>query len=239
LAEEQEQAGQTQADEIETDETQARETGQVIEEPRVEADKEELIEVPAGEWAALHQELAEFKQELAEFKQELEEVQAREAEYLDGWQRARAELSNARKRFQRDQEQTYDNAKANVLTRLLPVVDDFERARETLPENLVGIPWIEGILLIQRKLQALLDQDGVTVIEAKGQEFDPYFHQAITHEPSDTVPEGHVIDTMQKGYRMADRVLRPSMVRVSSGPPPAEVEVQLEGEPQTEAASKE
>jgi molecular chaperone GrpE len=219
LAEEQELAGETQAGETET-----RETAQVTEEPQVEAEEEERIEVLEAEWTALHQELKEAK--------------AREAEYLDGWQRARAELSNARKRFQRDQGQTYDNARADVLTRLLPIVDDFERARDTLPENLAGIPWIEGILLIQRKLQALLDQDGVVPIEATGQEFDPFLHQAITHEPSDTVPEGHVIDAMQKGYRMADRVLRPSMVRVSSGPPPAEVAGQVEAEPEAETVNQ-
>jgi molecular chaperone GrpE len=167
--------------------------------------------------------------ELAALQQALEEAKAKECEYLDGWQRARAELANARKRFQREQGQAYTNARADVLARLLPIVDDFERAVETLPENLSGLTWIEGVMLILRKLQVLLDQDGVTPIEAVGQAFDPFAHQAVTHEPSEAVPEGHVIAELQRGYKMGDRVLRPSMVRVSSGSPP-EPEAQPEPE---------
>lgn len=159
--------------------------------------------------------------------QELEEARAKEAEYLDGWQRARAELANARKRFQREREQAYTNSKADVLARLLPIVDDFERAVEALPEDLSEQTWIEGVILVRRKLQKLLDQDGVTAIDAAGQEFDPLLHQAVTHEPSETVPEGHIISELQKGYKMGDRVLRPTMARVSSGPPP-EIEPQAD-----------
>jgi molecular chaperone GrpE len=175
-------------------------------EPEIDAAAEQIPEV-------------EGATEAQELRQELEETQAREAEYLDGWQRARAELANARKRFQRDQEQAYANAQAELLSRLLPIVDDFERAFGTLPGNLAGLTWIEGVLLIYRKLQVLLEQAGVTPIEAVGQEFDPFAHQAVTHEPSDSVPAGSVIAELQKGFRIGDRVLRPTMVRVSSGPP--------------------
>lgn len=159
--------------------------------------------------------------ELTALKQQLEETRARETEYLDGWRRARAELANARKRFEREQEQAYTNAKAYLLTRLLPIADDFERAFATLPDNLLGLTWIEGVLLIQRKLQLLLEQEGVTPIQAEGQPFDPLLHQAVTHEPSDSVPEGHIIGELQRGYRLGEQVLRPTMVRVSSGSPPA------------------
>lgn len=157
--------------------------------------------------------------EVTALLEELEEAKRREAEYLDGWQRARAELANARKRFQREQEQAYANAKADVLVRVLPIVDDFERAFVTLPEEMEEEAWLGGVRLIWRKLQALLEQEGVSAIEAAGQEFDPHLHQAVTHEPSETVPEGQVIDEMQKGYQMGGRVLRPSIVRVSSGAP--------------------
>ena len=162
--------------------------------------------------------------EVTALLEELEEAKRKEAEYLDGWQRARAELANARKRFQREQEQAYANAKADVLVRVLPTVDDFERAFVTLPEEMEEEAWLGGVRLIWRKLQALLEQEGVSAIEAAGQEFDPHLHQAVTHEPSETVPEGQVIDEMQKGYQMGGRVLRPSIVRVSSGAPeePAE-----------------
>jgi molecular chaperone GrpE len=161
--------------------------------------------------------------DLDALRQELEATRAREAEYLDGWQRSRAELANARKRFQREQEQAFAGAQADLLIRLLPVVDDFERALETLPHNLSGLTWIQGVVLIQRKLQWILEQAGVTAIEATGKEFDPFQHEAVTHEPSDTVPAGHVISELQRGYRMGDRVLRPAMVRVSSGVPQSPV----------------
>jgi molecular chaperone GrpE len=155
---------------------------------------------------------------LAGLRQELEDAQTRQAEYLDGWQRARAELANARKRFQREQEQAYGNARADVLVRLLPILDDFQRALENVPDELSAAPWIEGIHLIERKFQQLLEQEGVTAIQDAGHEFDPFLHQAVTHEPSDSVPAGHVISSLRTGYRLGDQVLRPSMVRVSSGP---------------------
>jgi molecular chaperone GrpE len=191
-------------------------------------DEEDAQELPQDEAAGTVPEEEAPIDELGALRQELAEAKAKEAEYLDGWQRARAELSNARKRFQREQEQAYANARVDVLTRLLPIRDDFERACETLPEDLSNGSWVEGVLLIQRKLQTLLDQDGVMPIEAVGKEFDPMMHQAVTHEPSDTVPDGHVIAEMQKGYRMGDRVLRPSMVRVSSGPAEAETKAEVE-----------
>jgi molecular chaperone GrpE len=175
--------------------------------------------------------------EATSLRQQLEESRAKESEYLDGWQRARAELANARKRFQREQEQAYANARADLLTRLLPIVDDFARAFETLPDNPSSATWIEGIELVQRKFLVLLEQEGVVPIEVAGQEFDPFLHQAVTHEPSTDVPDGHVIAEMQKGYRVGDRVLRPSVVRVSSGPPPEpEPDSEIEEISETEAS---
>lgn len=168
--------------------------------------------------------------ELTSLRQELEEARAKEAEYLDGWQRARAELANARKRFQREQEGAYASAKADILVRLLPIVDDFERAFEALPDNPSSATWVDGVRLIEQKLQGLLKQEGVAPIEAAGKEFDPFLHQALTHEPSEEVPEGQVIAEVQRGYQVGDRVLRPSVVRVSAGPPP-EPEPEPEAEP--------
>jgi len=179
-------------------------------------------------------------EDLEALRQELEEARAKEAEYLDGWQRARAELSNARKRFQREQQQAYANAKADLLVRLLPIVDDFERAFETLPDDLSSDTWVKGIKLVQHKAQGLLEQEGVEPIDAVGHEFDPFRHQAVTHEPSDEVPEGHVIAEMQRGYIVGDRVLRPGMVRVSAGPPPEPEPAEEPGpEEQTSGAEKE
>ena len=223
-AEDQDQIEESvQAEEPAADEVKA--------EPQPEPTSEEEGDLPGDQADA---------EDLDALRQELGEARAKEAEYLDGWQRARAELSNARKRFQREQQQAYANAKADLLVRLLPIVDDFERAFETLPEDMAGETWIEGVKLVQRKAQGLLEQEGVAPIEAAGQEFDPSLHQAVTHEPSEEVSEGHVIAEMQRGDTIGDRVLRPCMVRVSAGPPhkpePAE---EPDPEEQTDSAEEE
>jgi len=186
-----------------------------VEQGSQEAGEEDVV---VGEVLPPEAEDGVAEQDLASLRQELEDAHARQAEYLDGWQRARAELANARKRFQREQEQAYRNATADVLVRLLPILDDFQRALESVPEEVEAAPWIEGLRLIERKFQYLLEQEGVTAIEDAGQEFDPFLHQAVTHEPSDTVPAGQVISSLRAGYRLGDQVLRHSMVRVSSGP---------------------
>jgi len=185
----------------------------------------QLIEEEAKE------EAVESLDELATLRQRLEEEQAKAKEYLDGWQRARAELANARKRWERESAQTYANALTDSVARLLPVVDDFERAIETLPDNLNGLTWIDGILMIYRGLQSLLEQQGVVPLEAEaGTPFDPTWHQAVTHEPHDTFEAGTIIGEYQKGYRLDDRIVRPALVRVSSGPPAADAESQESAE---------
>lgn len=186
-----------------------------VEQESQEAGEEQAI---AGEVPPAEAEEAAPEEALASLRQELEDAQARQAEYLDGWQRARAELANARKRFQREQGQAYDSARADILVRLLPIVDDFQRALENVPEEASNDPWLEGIRLIERNFQHVLEQEGVSAIADAGQEFDPFLHQAVTHEPSDSVPAGHIISALRTGYRMGEQVLRPSMVRVSSGP---------------------
>lgn len=210
--------------------TEGQVEAQVEEEQAIE---EEPSEAPAED---LLPEPEEGADELATVRRELEEAKAKEAEYLDGWQRARADLANARKRFKREQEQAYGNARADLLVRLLPIVDDFERAFETLPVSLSNQSWLDGVKLIQHKFLRLLEQERVEPIEAAGGEFDPLQHQALTHEPSEEVPEGHVIAEVQKGYVVGDRVLRPSVVRVSAGPPS---EPEPEPEPEAELTTEE
>ena len=158
---------------------------------------------------------AEEVDELRALRRELEEQKAKAAEYLDGWQRARAEFANYRKRIEKEQEDMIKSANGAFITRLLPVIDDFERAFQTLPLDLMSMTWLEGIALIQRKLQVLLEQEGVTVIEIEGQFFDPTLHQAVTYEESEEHEGGQIIGEVQKGYKMGDKVLRPSLVRVA------------------------
>jgi molecular chaperone GrpE len=102
------------------------------------------------------------------------------------------------------------------LQRVLPAVDDFERAMQTLPEDLNDHPWVNGVLMVQRKLNAALEQSGITPIATSpGDAFDPNVHEAITHEDSDQFTSEQIIGEVQRGYRLGDRVLRPALVRVA------------------------
>jgi molecular chaperone GrpE len=152
---------------------------------------------------------------LAEIELKLAQAEAQSAEYLDNWRRSIAELSNARKRMQREQEEFIRNAAERVLEKLLPVVDDMDRAFGAVPTDQVDSDWVNGFRMIQRKLQGVLDSEGVTQIPAQGQHFDPTLHFAVTHEDAEGVGEGFVIAEVAKGYRLGDKVLRPTMVRVA------------------------
>lgn len=149
---------------------------------------------------------------------ELETVRAQAAEYLDGWQRARAEFTNYRRRQELQQRQAEKDAQARLLTQLLPAIDDMGRALSSVPSELCENPWVGGLSLVEQKWLAALDKAGVSVVPAEpGQPFDPNYHEALTHEPSAEHPAGTVIEVLQRGYQLGDAVLRPALVRVSSG----------------------
>ena len=136
-------------------------------------------------------------------------------EYLDGWQRARAEFANFKKRTQRENEHARVRIAGEIITHFLGVKDDIERALSRVPETDDFQEWILGIELIHQKLQALFDAEGVELIEAEGERFDPNLHEAVSFEESDDHEEGLIIDITQPGYKMGERVLRPAMVRVA------------------------
>ena len=148
---------------------------------------------------------------------ELNEAKAKADEYLDGWQRTLAEFANYKKRLEREQEQVYQNAVGNVVKRYLPIVDDLERALNNRPAYNDDTAWLAGIQLIYQKMLAALEVDGIKVMEAEGQLFDPNLHEAIATVPSDDRESGQIIDVLQKGYLLGDRVLRPALVRVAEG----------------------
>ena len=149
-------------------------------------------------------------------KNELEACKAKANEYLDGWQRARADYVNYKKRMEREQAQVYQNASANVIRRFIEVVDDLDLALKNRPKSGDDAGWAEGIELIYRKLSSILEAEGVSIIETDGQYFDPNRHEAITHEQHPELESGRIIAVVKKGYRMGDRVLRPAQVRVAS-----------------------
>jgi molecular chaperone GrpE len=143
---------------------------------------------------------------------QLKEAEAKVVEYKDGWARSQAEFQNYKKRIERDNELTYASMKADIIKKVLPALDDLERALQNRPAE---DAWANGIELIARKLQNMMDGEGLKRIEAKGMAFDPNFHEAISHEPSDEVESEHVIDVVQNGYILGERVIRPALVRVA------------------------
>ncbi|MCU0509331.1 MAG: nucleotide exchange factor GrpE [Anaerolineae bacterium] len=152
-----------------------------------------------------------------ELEQKLAQAEAQAAEYLDNWRRSVAELSNARKRMAREQEETVRGAAARVLERLLPVLDDVDRAFANVPPEQANSEWVSGFRMIQRKLEGVLESEGVTPIAAAGEHFDPHAHYAVTYEEADGLEEGQIIAEVARGYKLGDKVLRPSMVRVAKG----------------------
>jgi molecular chaperone GrpE len=145
-------------------------------------------------------------------KHQLEETEAKLADSLDGWQRSLADFQNYRKRVERDSETVRALMKGELIRKVVPLLDDLERALQNRPAD---SSWAGGIELIVRKFQNLLDAEGVKRIDARGAAFDPTFHEAISHEPSDEVESGHVIDVVQNGYMLGERVIRPALVRVA------------------------
>lgn len=149
--------------------------------------------------------------------QALAEAQAKAEANLAGWQRAVADLANFRRRSDQERSELVKSANADLIRRLLPVLDDFARGLQAIPADEDKQPWVEGMRLIERKLLSIFDQEGVTPFDALGQDFDPALHDAVTFEASEPDTEGKVIGEVQKGYRLRDRVLRPAMVRVGKG----------------------
>ncbi|HSL29769.1 MAG TPA: nucleotide exchange factor GrpE [Anaerolineales bacterium] len=150
--------------------------------------------------------------ELDALKKRLEDAESRTSEYKDNWLRSQAEFQNYRRRIERDNELMYATMKGDIIKKLVPVLDDLERA---LQNRSADDPWANGIELIARKFQTILENEGVKRIEAVGAEFDPNFHEAISHEPADGTQSGHVIGVVQNGYMIGDRVIRPALVRVA------------------------
>jgi molecular chaperone GrpE len=156
--------------------------------------------------------------ELDELRQQVIAAEQEAAESKAGWQRIAADFANYKRRTEQDREQMFGLANDALLSKLLVVADDFDRAIANMPAELQGMGWIEGIAAIDRKLRGLLDSQGLTPIEAVGQPFDPHQHEAVTQEETTDVPEGTVTQELQRGYRIRDRVLRPAMVAVAKSP---------------------
>jgi len=134
--------------------------------------------------------------------------------YLGNWQRAEADFQNYKKRVEQERDENRRFASAALVMNTLPILDDLERALMSVDAHLAGLTWLDGVRLIYRKLQLILENAGVSAIEVEGQQFDPRYHEAVMHADG---PEGKVLAEVQRGYKLHDRVLRPAMVVVGKG----------------------
>ena len=141
-------------------------------------------------------------------------AEAEPENYKADLQRMAADFANYRKRNDAERAEFAKFAKADLIVKLLDVLDGYDRALATVPADLRAQPWIEGMWLVERKLRSILDGEGLEPIDALGKPFDPYLHEAIAHVESDT-PEGTVIQEHRKAYRLNDRVIRPALVSVA------------------------
>jgi molecular chaperone GrpE len=149
-------------------------------------------------------------------EKELESLQAQIEEQQDGWLRTRADFDNYKKRVQRDAARAYQDAMASIIKTYLAVADDLERALKNKPEGKQVTGWVNGIELIYQKLLTQMKNQGVELMDVKpGDVFDPNIHEAITQEEHPEFSEGQIIDVVQPGYRISDRIIRPAMVRVA------------------------
>ena len=137
-------------------------------------------------------------------------------ELTNDLKRMAADFANYRKRNEAERTEFAKFAKSDLIAKLLDVLDGYDRALATVPEELTLQPWVEGMRLVERKLRGILDAEGLEPIDSVGKPFDPYQHEAVAHLPS-AEPEGTVIEEHQKAYRLHDRIIRPALVTVSSG----------------------
>lgn len=157
--------------------------------------------------------------DIQELKGESETARATAEEFLVALQRERAEFMNYKRRTAEDRQRDLGLAAEDLLRKVVALADDFDLAIEQRPESIASDPWFEGISAIDRKLRLLLESEGVSPIDAlPGTRFDPREHEGIANVPGSGRPEGEVVAQVRRGYRLRDRVLRPALVAVASGP---------------------
>ncbi len=192
-----------------------------------EQSKQEELEVSEKEEPILENEELEgqppvpakelsLEEQVESLQSSLDEMTVKAEEYLDGWQRARAEFANYKKRVLKENTEIHQVARGDVIKIYLDILDDLERALAEKPTQGDGKSWSEGIELIVQKLHSRLEAEGVKPMNPLGEEFNPNFHEALMKEESDEYKSGQIIEVMQEGYWIGDKVLRPALVRVAA-----------------------
>ena len=187
---------------------------------KIKAETEDTAENPVEETVTAAEEQEELvtlsKAEYEALNADLEEAKKKEQENLESWQRERADFSNYKKRIERDQETAKNSYKADVLKKFIPVLSDLELDYQHRPEDGEAASWAEGIELIIRKFNSILENDGLKKIDVKaGDKLDPNIHMAVSYEENDEFGSEEIIEVLKNGYRMGDKVIEPAIVRVA------------------------
>ena len=164
----------------------------------------------------------EEKDEMTLTEERLEEALREKDQFRSIAQRAQADLINYRKRVADEQQELRRNANTNIILKFLGVADDLNRAMDMVPKNAVAPGWMEGLSLVQRNMGNVLDSEGVTKINALGEPFEPWGHEAVFYQETPDSEEGIVTDVIRNGYKLHDRVIRAAQVVVSKAPEPAQ-----------------
>jgi molecular chaperone GrpE len=154
------------------------------------------------------------QEKAAPLESQLEEEREKAQSFYASWQRSAADFQNYKRRVEQEREEFARFAGSAWFINILPIVDDIDRAIQNVEPGVAATPWFDGLRLIQRKFEAVLDVSGVKEIEATGAQFDPNLHEAVAFGEGE---EGKVINVVQKGYTLNGRVLRPAMVVVGKG----------------------
>jgi molecular chaperone GrpE len=159
----------------------------------------------------------ELAERIEQLERELDDVRRSDEEHRNNWHRSAADFANYKRRTDEERMTLTQFSNAVLIGKLLGVLDDFDRALDNVPAD-AHDPWVEGVRLTERKLRNVLESEGVAPIEAVGQPFDPNLHEAVAHEETADHRDNEVIGEVQRGYRLHDRVIRPSLVRVANNP---------------------
>jgi len=180
---------------------------------RRDASSEDELSAEAG-LAGVPEEGEPIGEDIDSLKQARDEERAKAEGYLANWQRTQADFINYKRRAEQERSDAVRFGNATLILGLLPVLDDLERALDSVPDELAEDGWVDGIKLIYRKFRSVLEEHGVSEIVAVGEPFDPHCHEGMLFGEGE---EGMVVEEMQKGYMLHDRVLRPTRVKVGKG----------------------
>ena len=153
-------------------------------------------------------------EDIETLQQALAEEKEKAEKYLANWQRSQADFVNYKQRIEQEKKEIIEFANSTLISNLLPIMDDLERAFASVPAALDESNWTEGIRLIYNKFKAILEAQGLTEIKARGEPFDPRLHEAVMQREGD---DGMIVEEIQKGYKFKEKVVRPSLVIVGKG----------------------